>query len=136
METERMRILEMLQQGQIDAEQASRLLEALEESYRTQAPPQAEQGPALPPDPTLPPGADWERFGERFGRFGENLGEWISQRVHEALRGRGRSAEEATGGSTRDNYSSLRFTRSYLSRLPDGTRFDNYGEIKIGRAHV
>ena len=38
MKEERLRILEMLQQGKVNAEEADRLLEALEKSYEGEAP--------------------------------------------------------------------------------------------------
>jgi len=132
MQAERMRILEMLQQGKITAEQASRLLEALEQSYQGEA----QAGPGVPPADTAAPRPEGRRAslpgavpfaGTDWARFGRNLAASITGRVSGALSGLGRIGAP----DSKENFSKARFTRSFLSRLPDGTTYTNFGHVTI-----
>ncbi len=124
MDAERMRILEMLQQGRITAEQANRLLQAVEASHRTEPP----TGQGSGQEPAAASAADWRGFGRE-------LSERISGRVREALSKRivGRTLTDLRVGGKGEmqNFTRVRITRSYLSRLEDGTVFHNFGEAVI-----
>jgi len=79
METERKRILEMLQQGQVTVDQAAALLNAVEQSHQTesQAGPEASQPQARRPRPQ---DVDWSEFGR-------SLAEKVQSRVEAGRRG-------------------------------------------------
>ena len=77
MEAQRKRILEMVQQGRITVEQADRLLEALQQSYRVEAPHGRERGQPHEDEPP-PTGTDW-------GDFGRSLARKIQRQVTAAL---------------------------------------------------
>lgn len=59
-EEERMKILKMIQEGRISAEQGVQLLEALDEGARRAA--RSRPGPAAPPPPPPPPGGRGTRW--------------------------------------------------------------------------
>jgi hypothetical protein len=110
MEAERLRVLGMLQQGRITAEQADRLLEALEQSARP------------PATPARSPGAE-SRSRSGWGPLG-----WATVVTGEVPR-RVAGALGRAGG--RANFGSGRLTRNFLSRLHGGSSYTNYGRVTI-----
>ncbi len=110
MKAERARILDMLHQGAIDVDQAERLLDALEQSYKAEAPPAT-----LPAEPTAGPGG---------------LAGGVVQRVMQGLSG-ALGGLKGIGGAGRTNFSTARLTNESLSRMPDGTAYTNFGAVTV-----
>jgi hypothetical protein len=144
MQAERMRILQMLEQGKIKAEEAARLLEALERSYQGQAGPgeQKAEGEAEEAAPAGP----WGVFGQAFrdgplhpGHLGlaamrEGLkqargamGDALKQ-AREAMHGFGRGEGKKPG---RTNFSKAKLTRASLEGMQDGSTYTNFGKVEI-----
>ena len=115
MEAERMRVLEMLQQGHITAEQANALLSALEQSQEKAAEPDAAR-----PRPLAT--VDLAQIGPR-------IAEAITRHVQAAF---SPALPHGPAGRERANYSSMKWTAERLSRMGEGTRFTNYGHLTIG----
>jgi hypothetical protein len=123
MQPERMRILEMLQEGKIDAEQALRLLEAVDKAAgRSEA---AASPPSPPPreQPEAGSRGDW-------GAFGRDLAARISRSVQQSIAA---DIEEGAGGTapSRANFGRARLTRNALSRMQDGTHYINFGQLIV-----
>lgn len=124
MESERMRILKMLQEGRVTPEQANDLLTALEQGAEMPR----EAGAPRPPCSPRPPGpsgpasvASWIRDGARFGRD-------IAARVVEGLP---QSLGNLADPKTRSNFGKMRLTRKQLSRMADGGKYSNFGHLTV-----
>lgn len=128
MSAERLKILEMLQQGKITAGQANALLEALEPT-RAEAP--REQVPPPPEAPSPPPPPGPEPF-----RLPIPLMDWaqVGRQIAEQVKSQLASAFGAMGGGmgkTRSNFSRARLTRNYLAGMENASTYANYGTLFI-----
>jgi len=144
MDEERMRVLKMLEEGRIKAEEAANLLAALE-GTKTAEPAASQERPSAAAEGEAPRGADWAEFartvaarvtgvvkraraeGEGWDRFGHELAANVESAISEALRGRGLGGEQPQ----KSNYTTGRLTRNRLSRMADGTSYTNYGTLRV-----
>jgi len=122
MDAERRRILEMLQAGTVNVDQAARLLEALEQAQKAEAKQVAVPEPA-PEVWRGPRSIDWRDVVR-------GLAEQIRATIPQALGGR-RGVGGGTGPGGHANFSTATLTREFLERVGDDSTYTNFGVLAI-----
>jgi hypothetical protein len=146
MDEERLRVLKMLEEGRINAEQAAGLLTALE-GARTAEPVGSQEKTETVAEAGSPRNADWSELahtvaervataveraqaeGRDWATLGRDLSARVQNAISEAFAGRGLDVD--TEEPKKSNYTTAKLTRNRLSRMADGISYTNYGTLRV-----